>query len=253
MLALLLVLPLTLATAARAQQSANFEPALQCVNINGADVPGHSTAAQQSGLQLARAAHIRSTDHPSIVFLEARGSADIDDTQAPQIGEYVRSGGNLILTLDEHPGNGLFNLRFMLPTTAWETTSPRILEIPRSTRAAQFDPAMFPTAPENTPKVPYFYRLRPFDMVERDQGRHKPLDQESIVLFGSKFGGNFKPWDPIFTRPLLNRDWQIRVQTDDMGASGLLITGRYGAGSAAVFAYPLAMSARVSGCRCWRG
>jgi hypothetical protein len=227
------------ATLARGEDTAGaFEPVVRCVNIAARNIPGLAQSAQQAGLQASSGEGL---DRTSVVLWEAKASADIDDAQAAKMGQYVRDGGNLILTLDQNPGKGVFRLRFMLPTTAWRTTTARTQEFVRSVDGADWDPAMFPPgaanrAPEGAPVIPYFYELRPFDTVERGQGRHEPLDQESIVLDGAKYGGDYKPWDPIFTRPLLNRDWQVRVRTDDLGASGLLITGRYGAGSVAVFA-----------------
>ena len=44
------------------------------------------------------------------------------------------------------------------------------------------------------------------------------------------------------TRPLLDRDWKVRVQGNDRDAVPLLITGRYGAGHVAVFASSLTSS-----------
>ena len=44
------------------------------------------------------------------------------------------------------------------------------------------------------------------------------------------------PNNDWWTRPLLNRDWKIRLRAQDFAQSPLLITGRYGAGKIAVWA-----------------
>ena len=43
------------------------------------------------------------------------------------------------------------------------------------------------------------------------------------------------PGATTWTRPLLNRDWQVRARSSDVHASALLLTGRYGAGRVADF------------------
>ena len=216
--------------------SSSYLNTVRCVNLDPEVVEALRRATPSTGLDVADAGTVDAGDRATAVIWEARKSADIDDAQADRLGDYVRNGGNLVLTLDEAPGKGVFRLRYLLPTTAWRTTLSHLPPFARAVRGAQWDSAVFPHSPQDSVTVPYFYTLRPFDTVERGQGRHEPLDQRSVVLSGTNYGGDFKSGDPVFTRPLINRDWQVRARTDDMGESALLITGRYGAGSVAVFA-----------------
>ena len=57
---------------------------------------------------------------------------------------------------------------------------------------------------------------------------------DRLELFGKDI--HIHGGDQTFTRPLLNRDWQVRLRGNDVANSGLLVTGRYGAGKVAVFA-----------------
>lgn len=212
---------------------AAYQPTIRCVNLDANSVPELAAAAAKLHVQLAPADAITAAEQAAVVVWEAKESAEIDADQATRLGDYVRNGGNLILTLDKTPGKGPFRLGFMLPTMAWRSLMGiyRGPELVRSAKGGQWDPAMFPQAPDNPPNIPYFYALRPFDTVERGQHRYEQIDRQMLFL-----GGVLKPWDPSYTRPLLNRAWQIRVRADDLGGSGLLLTGRYGAGSVAVFA-----------------
>jgi len=222
------------AWAAGADAKSAYAPVIRCYNVAPTDLKALSDAAGGEGLKLTDAAAGEPMGTPAIVLWEANHSAEPDAARVEEIGEYVRKGGRLVLTLDALPGVGAWRFKSLCPTTAWRT----LLEAAHrrggdgsAVDAAAWDPEMFPAAAGQALHLPYFHALRPFDTAERGMQRYERFDRGDGYLNLHHAAG-----DADFTRPLLNRDWQMRIRGGDMGASGLLITGRYGAGRVAVFA-----------------
>jgi len=226
------------------EKSSSYAPVIRCFNIAAADLNQLRDAAGIEGLNLQDAAPSDPLGMPALVLWEANHSTEPDEARITELSEYVQRGGRLVLTLDASPGTGPFRLKALSPTTAWRTlleTCHRGGAGP-AVDAAEWDAEMFPESVRQSLHLPYYYALRPFDAVERGMQRYERFDRPTIYPGGFVHAG-----DPTFTRPLLDRDWKVRIRADDVGASGLLITGRFGAGRVAVFA----SSARAANAAVW--
>jgi hypothetical protein len=171
----------------------------------------------------------------NLVVLEAQGELSADTLAG--LKSFVQRGGSLLIGLPQHPGIAPTQLAFLMPTTAWMTQadfmSRPLTFSPIKTGAA--DPDMFGAARQPSLDLPYFFPIRPVSAVERGIARY---DRYNLRTKNYPFG---HPPDTFYwTRPLLNREWKVRLQGNDRPASPLLITGRYGAGRVAVFASTLA-------------
>ena len=187
-----------------------------------------------------------------IRIIEARAGMEISDEQAAQLGEFLRIGGGLLLSVREKPGRMPMRLAFMLPTTAWMVSASN------SARDAASLAWMDEEFLENEIRqlynsggvvnrrifvepmtVPFFFEFRPFHAVERGQARYDRSARPAPWAVYSGPGDKTQTLPPDsdwWTRPLLNRDWRIRARADDIAGSPLFLTGRYGAGHVAVFA-----------------
>jgi hypothetical protein len=156
---------------------------------------------------------------------------DLSDAAATAFGEHVRRGGSLLLVIPNRPSFAPMRLAFMLPTTAWKSYQARGID--GQIEAAEFDPAFFGNVAPATLSLPYHIDLRAFHAVERGQARYERFAHN--VQGDEYIRQPQKPGDTFWTRPLLNRDWTIRIRGGNQAADGLLVTGRYGAGRVAVF------------------
>jgi hypothetical protein len=195
--------------------------------------PALVRAAKAVGLT-PKAGHLE-TPGAAVMIIESRAGMEISDEQAERLGEFVRAGGGVLLSVRTKPGRMPMRLAFMLPTTAWMVSAANSNR--DGAALAEADPAFF-SGDVRGLRVPFFFEFRPFHAVERGQARYdrfeRPLPSEPWGL-GLK-APYLPPDSEWWTRPLLNRDWQIRARADDLAASPLLLTGRYGAGRVAVFA-----------------
>jgi hypothetical protein len=217
--------------------AASFDQTVRLYNIRAGDLAALREAAGGQGMQLEEAKAGGELGAPAIVLWEARQSAEPSQEQIDALSEYVRTGGRLILTLSDSPGTGAFRFKLLSPTTAWRTllgASSRGGAFP-AVDAEEWDPGMFGESGGQSGSaalhLPYYFPLRPFDVAERGMQRYERFSRAGLPGEGAVEAGS-----PSFTRPLLNRDWQIRIRGNDVGQSGLLITGEYGAGRVAVFA-----------------
>ena len=208
-------------TIAQAQQApANF------LNIEPRDAPAlaHAVGAEMFDIYGPSA-----KSSGSFTIVEANGKLSSETVE--RIRSSVQQGGVLILGFGRHPGPAASQLAFMLPTTAWSTNGEDVARpislVPIASGAA--DKEIFPAAP--TFELPYYFPMRPVSAVERGIARYDRYLDDSKDSFYEHPGGEF--W---WTRPLLNRDWRVRITANDRAASPLLITGLYGAGRVAVFA-----------------
>lgn len=169
----------------------------------------------------------------SLIVWEASAANEIDAARAAQLGEHVRKGGSLLISLDRNTGTGPFRLAFMLPTTAWQSL------IQAASRGnpdgevgvATWNSRIYPAGASPLAKLPYYHKLKPVHAVERGLGRYERFARKQGYV-----NLELKAGDPWYTRPLINRDWQSWIEADDIARSSLLLTGRYGAGRVAVFA-----------------
>ncbi len=167
-----------------------------------------------------------------LVVWQSKGT--ISDPTLAALGAFVQKGGSLLIGLDRVPGLGAMQLSFLSPTMAWETQRIALNRggADGEIGTGHFDPEMFgPTTDRKSVTLPYFYPIRAFHTVERGAERYFALKSTNIFLGTPHAAGDF-----FWTRPLLNRDWTVRLQGNDRAATPLLMTGRYGAGRVAVFA-----------------
>jgi len=231
-LACALAFPL-LGLTARALAAAEYDHSVQCVNIDDlAKVTDLAAAGLNLGMKVGAAVDPQAAEHASVILWEAQATHDIDAAEAARLQEYVRTGGNLIISLDKDPGDGVFRIMQILPTSAWRTLhwAHQGPALTPSATGVDFDPEMFVQPPATGLRVPYFFPLRFFDTAERGQHRYERFGRDLVGV-----GGHFEPWQPTFTRPLLNRNWRVRVRADDLAGPALLLTGQYGAGKTAIF------------------
>jgi hypothetical protein len=164
---------------------------------------------------------------------EAGLGAELSAGQAAQMTDQVLRGGSLLLTLGRKPGVTAIRLSAMLPTIGWTTMTgldPHYQPM-GEVAVGRSDEQIFGELGLNGRVLPYAYGIRPVAAVERGQGRYERYAQ-TIPWVNLKVPAGHQFW----TRSLLNREWQVRMWGDDVFATPLLVTGRYGAGRVAVFA-----------------
>lgn len=170
-----------------------------------------------------------------LIVLEAKGGAsnEISAASAQQIGDLVRKGGSLLLTMDRDTGITPMRLAFMLPTIPWHTAGSAASRggVKPGVSALNWDPSFFPNNDPAGIAVPFRYEIEPMTAAERGMQRYDPFTY-NIPIFDLKH----EPGVFFWTRPLLNREWTVRLRGNDGPETPLLITGRYGAGRVAVFA-----------------
>ena len=211
----------------------NAADSASVVNVRAKDLGALALAATDCRLTLAPT-RADATQFPGkLLIWEAREGNDAALTEASSraLGEYVRQGGSLLLTLQLKAGEMPLRSAYLLPTTAWMTRSNQRDE---SVRVAQWDAEIFGAAQPAGLELPFYHDIRPFHAVERGQGRYEPY--AGLIKDIVKPPLTLTPTAPFWTRPLLNRDWQVRVRGAGLTQPPLLLTGRYGAGRVAVFA-----------------
>jgi hypothetical protein len=162
-----------------------------------------------------------------------RAEGSLTAEQAGRVMERVRTGGGLLLTLTKVPGLAPLELGAMLPTTGWATQLwTSALLHPEPLAFGEVDGEFF-GAGEGLPglSVPYHLEIRPTAASERGQARY-----ERYAFFHPMLKRDFPSRSLYWTRPLLNREWKVRVSGADVSRTPLLVTGRYGAGRVALLA-----------------
>ncbi len=137
----------------------------------------------------------------------------------------VQKGGGLLLSLAPSPGLAPVMLGPMLPTTGWATQWHRSPYTPvQSLQVAQSDASFFSSALDGLP-VPFCFDIRPASAIERGQSRY---ERYSFVhpLLKTQVAADTDSW----SRSLLNREWTVRAQCNDVARLPLVISGLYGAG-----------------------
>jgi hypothetical protein len=212
-------------------------PTVSCISLDPSRLPSLTAAAGQAGLTPTRGNPDGPPDGPVVVWEAVAGPTDITPARAAWLDGYVRNGGSLWLSLGRSPGAGPTRLAFLLPTTAWRT---RIAAASRGEGGSpvdvgEWDHELFPQAAPQGMRLSYHYGIRPTDAVERGEARYESLPRTLLHA-----GGRAGPGQFFWTRPLMNRDWRVRISGSDTDHSPLLVTGRYGAGRVAVLGGSLA-------------
>ena len=201
--------------------------------------PAAAPALNRAAIAEGLASKSGGIEKPSgVMILESRERTVLSDEQAERVGEFVRTGGGLLLSVGEKPGRAGMRLAFLSPTTAWAVSASKD-GVRGGAGLASAEAAFFGNeAAVRGVRVPFLWELRPFHAVERGQARYDRFERP--IPWGVHNSPDMKvllpPGSDWWTRPLLNRDWQIRARADDLAGSPLLLTGRYGAGRVAVFA-----------------
>ena len=206
----------------------------ELINVQPDEAPALANALRARGLDLAARDPGSASFSGAVVVLEARGELSAATLQG--LETFVRHGGSLLIGLDRQPGIAPAQLAFLSPTTAWITQAnagSRPLFFAEIASGAA-DPEMFGAANQQSFTVPYFFPIRPVSAVERGIARYDRYEQRIPDYPFASETGNF-----YWTRPLLNRNWKVRLAGNDRASSPLLLTGRYGAGRVAVFASTL--------------
>lgn len=201
------------------------------VNTGPGETVALTHALQARGLALSTQSPDDGSFAAAVVVLESKG--DLSPQTLHGLESFVRHGGSLLIGLDRHPGAAAGQLAFLSPTMAWSTQAEwesRPLSFD-SLATGTFDPEMFGDVKQPGFVTPYHFPIRPLSAAERGMARY---DRYEIGIKAGVFA--HEPGAHLWTRPLINRDWKVRLQGVDRAASPLLITGRYGAGRVAVFA-----------------
>lgn len=199
-----------------------------------------AAAAESLGLAVVREdGEFRAGD---VLVWEPRGR--VDERRVEAVAAHVRRGGALLVSLGTSPDMTPMRLAFMLPTTGWQAERNYGWYERGPARVDDFDREFF-AGPVGSVAVPWYYEVRPFHAVERGQARYdryeRPWPYLQYTHPGAEYGRQ-PAGTEWWTRPLLNRDWRVRARLDDVGASPLVLTGRYGAGRTAVLATTAALS-----------
>ena len=216
-------------------QLARADDRLGCVNFEPGRAGALVQAAKAVGLTPSSTSPDAKTFSGRVLVWQAKASpaTDVGIVRAEWITEYVRRGGSLVLAFSAKPGGGPLKLAGLSPTTAWSTQlGPASRGGPAGTvQAAEWDAELFGTQGQPALAFPYYFKLQPVSAVERGMGRYERFDWTIPYI-----NQHCRPGTAFWTRPLLNRDWRVRIKGDDLNASALLLTGRYGAGRVAVLA-----------------
>jgi hypothetical protein len=165
-----------------------------------------------------------------VIVWEARGGRELSAADIGHLTERVRLGASLLLTLAQGTGNTPPHLGHMLPTTAWGTRTGYQTWAPSGEAVSEsWDKEMFAGDEAKGMVLPYHFDIAPLAAVERGQGRY-----ENLVWTANPFAIDGKSGPEFWSRPLLNRDWKVRVSAANVSGSPMLVTGRYGAGKVAV-------------------
>lgn len=167
------------------------------------------------------------------------GEKELDKEKMAELADYVREGGGLLVTIDQEGAGDAVRLSEVTPSSSWRATGPKARGPDEKVAVAEVDSEFFQSGDDLVGlELPWFYPLKPFFAEERGVHRYQRFAQNMIYLDSvvRQELDDFYPADHQFwTRPLLNRDWTVRMKGDDTHRSGLLITGRYGAGRVAIF------------------
>ncbi len=200
--------------------------------------PALARAATAAGLS-AKAGSVDAPPASGVMILESLEGMVLSDEQAKRVGEFVRTGGGLLLSVGEKPGRAVMRLAFLSPTAAWAVSASKG-GVRNGAALGSAEAAFFGNeATVRGVRVPFLWELRPFHAVERGQARYDRFERPipwGVHGNAADMKTLLPPGSDWWTRPLLNRDWQIRARADDLAGSPLLLTGRYGAGRVAVFA-----------------
>lgn len=209
-----------------------------CINLDPSSLPELTAAAVEAGLLLT---HGEPTRPSRVVLVQAdKGGVRIDAALAARLDEHVRGGGALLLTLSQQPGVDAFRCATFLPTTAWQTLMPEAYRggTADAVRFGLADDTFFPAAPQGA--LAWHWRLKPLHAAEKGEQRYERLARTQAYVNLPRAAG-----EGFLSRSILNRDWRIRLDADDVRHDGLLITGRYGAGRVAVWAADAAQGDRM--------
>ncbi|MDE1178844.1 MAG: hypothetical protein PW789_19895 [Edaphobacter sp.] len=144
--------------------------------------------------------------------------------------ENLRKGQRLLFTFGAYPGQSVFWLSRALPSTGWTSQQRSPVYGPKGpVPLVAADPDFFHGADLEGFAAPLGVDIRPVSAVERGQARYERYQIQHPFV-----GFDIPPHSDLWSRPLLNRDWTVRICYDDIARLPLLVTGRYGAGRVAM-------------------
>ena len=202
------------------------------VNLNAGKAGSLRQGAEAAGLSVDFTAKPDFAALPDVLVWQADDKgARLTEEQFAKIADHVRLGHSLLVTVAPLPGVDAFRFTPISPTTAWQTLIPKNYRGGAAPEigCGEHDARFFKEAPSF--RVPFRYRMRTIDAAELGETRFEKLARKIPYLNIPAAAG-----EPFVNRPLLNRDWSVRLHAAGDAHDALLMTGRYGAGRVAVFA-----------------
>lgn len=167
-----------------------------------------------------------------ILWESSESNGELTAEQAEQLSEHVRTGHSLLITLGRRPGESLLRLAKLLPAFTWVTQAPlSTLCTAESMHAGQWDAEMFGQSEPKGLVLPYYFDISPAPAALRGLARYERYD-----FVHPSLKNTIPAASDLWTKPLLNREWRVRVSGDNLSHSPILVTGTYGAGKVAVLA-----------------
>jgi hypothetical protein len=152
-------------------------------------------------------------------------SGSLNAEQVAKLTKNIQNGGRILVTLDSLPGLSPLLLGSVLPSTGWATQLRLSPYTPREPLGiSRVDPTYFPDGLDGL-VVPFCCDIRPTSAVERGQARYERYNFVHPVLHVPVPAAS-----DFWSRTLLNREWTVRAQCNDLTQMPLVVTGRYGAG-----------------------
>ncbi len=200
-----------------------------CVGCDPAAMPELGLALAGLGLGATTGADLAAAGR--LTLYQAAGTAP-DQAAVGRLAEHLARGNALCVTIARKPGKAAFALTPVMPTSAWQTLLPEAWRggAEGPIESGSGDAGFFAGQPP-TVRLPWYWRLKPMHAVERGESRYEVMARKQSYL-----GWPMAAGEPFLSRPLLNRDWRVRLEADDGRGSGLVLTGSYGAGRVAVLA-----------------
>ena len=201
-----------------------------CLEIRPEKAPALAAAAGTCGLKLIAGPTQATAPLPPLVVWEFRDGRGVSDAWVEALGKHLQEGGAVLLSFARRPGNGPMRLAALAPTTGWNPQSGGGENRHDRLRLAEADEAFFGATAETLGlDLPFFHEIRPFHAVERGQARYDRFQRPAPWVTYTNPDVKVPTLPPEadwWSRPLQNRDWQIRARGDDVRGSPLLLTGR---------------------------
>ncbi|RMD73417.1 MAG: hypothetical protein D6820_18625, partial [Lentisphaerae bacterium] len=195
----------------------------------------HVTAIKAAG---KRASVRLSPTKGDLIVLHCSNELVLSPGDREKLGHHVAEGGSLLISLDRTAGKTPFQLAFMLPSTAWNTTlTVKGNTSPYGPLVAGSTHGLFNGIDCSGLRLRFHYLLSPVHAWERGIQRYERYGlteryMRAVLDRSAKRGPNHTLW----TRPLINRNWQVPLRAQGIMKTAMVVTGEYGTGRVAILA-----------------